>query len=70
MLGSLKTYLEKEEILKLKQSLGKLNEFVERLGVLRDTILVDCVTNLYTSADVECLSAEKVIRDAQLRVDK
>ena len=70
MLGSLKTYLEKEEILKLKQSLGKLNEFVERLGVLRDTILVDCVTNLYTSADVEYLSAEKVIRDAQLRVDK
>lgn len=70
ILGNLLFIEDKDNIFKLKESLESLKHFIESLGDLSETIMVDCVTTLYNSDEIDSLSAEKVLKAANERVEK
>ena len=70
ILGNLTPNQDKEEIFRLKLSLEKLRQFGRSLGKLKDTLLVDCVTNFHTCDEIDTLNLDKVLKACELRVDK
>lgn len=70
LLGNLAIIIDRDDILQLKTSLEKLKGFIENLGGLKETIMVDCVTSLYSTDEVENLTSEKVLKAANERVEK